>query len=87
MRGKDSGEPQSKLSLVSLDLDYLLFGHGCHACPGRFFVVNVIKAILAHILLDYDIKMANGGGCPESIWFGWASLPNTKPEVLFKKRA
>ncbi|KAF8718996.1 hypothetical protein AX14_011577 [Amanita brunnescens Koide BX004] len=58
------------------------------ACtPGRFFVVNVIKAILAHILLDYDIKMANGGGCPESIWFGWASLPNTKPEVLFKKRA
>jgi hypothetical protein len=30
MRGKE-GEPQSKHSLVSLDLDYLLFGHGRHA--------------------------------------------------------
>ena len=28
-------------------------------------MVNVIKAILAHILLNYDIKMANGGGRPE----------------------
>ena len=32
MRGKDTeGEPQSKHSLVSLDFDYLLFGHGRHA--------------------------------------------------------
>ena len=30
MRGKE-GEPQSKHSLVSLDLDYLLFGYGRHA--------------------------------------------------------
>ena len=30
MRGKE-GEPKPKHSLVSLDLDYLLFGHGRHA--------------------------------------------------------
>ncbi|KAF8662735.1 hypothetical protein AX14_007030 [Amanita brunnescens Koide BX004] len=85
MRGKE-GEPQSKHSLVSLDLDYLLFGHGRHACPGRFFVANELKAMLAHILLNYDVKMANGGGRPEDMWFGRSSLPNTKAEVLFRKR-
>ncbi|KAF8697278.1 hypothetical protein AX14_001385 [Amanita brunnescens Koide BX004] len=86
MRGEEDGELPSKHSLVSLDLDYLLFGHGRHACPGRFFVANEIKAMLAHILLNYDIKMANGGGRPENIWFGRSSLPNTKAEVLFRKR-
>ena len=33
MRGKE-GEPKSKHSLVSLDLDYLLFSHGRHAWYG-----------------------------------------------------
>ena len=103
MRGKE-GEAQSRHSLVSLNLDYVLFGHGRHAwyaylflvlanadyhiycSPGRFFAVNEIKAILAHILLNYDIKIANGGGRPENIWFGRYCLPNTKAEVLFRKR-
>jgi hypothetical protein len=31
MRGEEDGELPSKHSLVSLDLDYLLFGHGRHA--------------------------------------------------------
>ena len=42
--------------------------------------------MLAHILLNYDVKMANGGGRPENMWFGQTSLPNTKAEVLFRKR-
>ncbi|KAF8657579.1 hypothetical protein AX14_007845 [Amanita brunnescens Koide BX004] len=80
-------EESSKYSLVSLDIDYILFGHGRHACPGRFFVANELKTILAHILLNYDVKMANGDVRPESMWFGRAALPNTKAEVLFRKRA
>ncbi|KAF8691943.1 hypothetical protein AX14_002699 [Amanita brunnescens Koide BX004] len=86
MRGKE-GEPKSKHSLVSLDLDYLLFSHGRHACPGRFFAVNEIKAMLAHILLNYDVKLANDGGRPDNMWLGRASFANTKAEVLFRKRA
>ena len=43
--------------------------------------------MLAHILLNYDIKMANGGGRPDNIWLGRAALANTKAEVLFRKRA
>ena len=29
---------------------------------GRFFAASELKAILCHILLNYDVKMANGGG-------------------------
>ena len=54
--------------------------------PGRFFAVNELKAILAHILLNYDVKMADGGGRPENLWIGVSSLPNTEAEVLFRKR-
>ena len=103
MRAKE-GEAQSRHSLVSLNLDYVLFGHGryawyailswslakvdYHICcsPGRFFAANELKVMLAHILLNYDVKIANGGGRPENMWFGRSSLPNTKAEVLFRKR-
>ena len=57
-----------------------------YCSPGRFFAANELKAILAHILLNYDVKMANGGGRPENMWFGRSALPNTKAEMLFRKR-
>ena len=57
-----------------------------YCSPGRFFAANEVKAILAHILLNYDVKIANGGGRPENMWFGRYCLPNTKAEVLFRKR-
>ena len=38
MRGKE-GETQSRHSLVSLNLDYVLFGHGRHAWYAYAFLV------------------------------------------------
>ena len=45
-----------------------------------------MKAMFAYIVLNYDVKMANGGGRPENVWYGRSSLPDTKAEVLFRKR-
>ena len=42
--------------------------------------------MLAHILLNYDVKMADGGGRPDDMWFGRSALPNTKADMLFRKR-
>ncbi|KAF8639979.1 hypothetical protein AX17_001225 [Amanita inopinata Kibby_2008] len=75
-----------KHQMVSLDLDYLLFGHGCHACPGRFFAVTELKVMLAHILLNYDVKMADDGVRPATKWFGSSAMPDPCAEVLFRKR-
>ncbi|KAJ7930492.1 cytochrome P450 [Mycena leptocephala] len=42
--------------MVSTAPDHIIFGHGRHACPGRFFVAMEGKTMLAHILLNYDVK-------------------------------
>ncbi|KAM6503806.1 Cytochrome P450, partial [Amanita muscaria] len=50
---------------VTAGVDYIRFGHGRHGCPGRFFVKNEFKALLAHVLLKNDVKMA-GQDAPKS---------------------
>lgn len=35
----------------------LHFGHGKHACPGRFFAANEVKILLALILMRFDLRI------------------------------
>lgn len=37
--------------------NHIGFGHGNQACPGRFFATTMIKIILCHVLLKYDINV------------------------------
>ncbi len=53
--------------------------------PGRFFAVNEIKAILAHILVTYDIKLEEGKQAPRSSQINGARIPG-KANVMFRKR-
>ncbi|KAL1955895.1 hypothetical protein VTO42DRAFT_7968 [Malbranchea cinnamomea] len=46
--------------LVSPSPEHMGFGFGKHACPGRFFAANEVKIALCHILLKYDIRLAEG---------------------------
>ncbi|KZT08258.1 cytochrome P450 [Laetiporus sulphureus 93-53] len=76
----------TKHHMVSTSVDYLSFGHGRHACPGRFFAVNELKALLAHVVVTYDVRLGKEGELPSSTWFGPTLVPNTKAEVMFRKR-
>ncbi|KAJ7670599.1 cytochrome P450 [Mycena polygramma] len=42
--------------MVSTGTDHLVFGHGKHACPRRFFAAAELKTMLVHILMNYDVK-------------------------------
>jgi hypothetical protein len=53
--------------------------------PGRFFAVNEIKALLAHIIVTYDFKFEEGKGVPPDDRFGQFNSPG-ESDVLFKKR-
>lgn len=33
------------------------FGYGMHACFGRFFATHMIKILLAHLLVNYDLAV------------------------------
>ncbi|OOO06875.1 cytochrome P450 monooxygenase [Aspergillus flavus] len=45
---------------VSTSERHLGFGHGKHACPGRFFASSELKVALCHILMKYDFELAPG---------------------------
>jgi len=72
--------------LVATNLDYVPFGRGRHACPGRFFAANELKVMLAHLIITYDVKLENEGVRPPNFWFATACIPNRTGEVLFRKR-
>ena len=63
----------------------LAFGHGKHACPGRFFVSEEMKIILTFIILQYDIKCPEGESPPARISHAEFFYPDTSSKLLFKK--
>ncbi|KAI0060666.1 cytochrome P450 [Artomyces pyxidatus] len=77
----------TKHQLASTTPEYLAFAHGKHACPGRFFAANELKAMLAHILVTYDVKFPEGCSFkfPSDRFVGTACSPGSA-DLLFRKR-
>jgi cytochrome P450 len=82
MAGGDSGINQ----MIATNTSYIAFGIGRHSCPGRFFAANELKAMMAHLVLNYDIKLENEGVRPPDLWFINSRVPNPTAEILFRKR-
>ena len=59
----------------------LLFG----ISPGRFFAVNEIKALFAHILVTYDIKLEEGKEVPRGRYIAGMLFPGNA-NVMFRTR-
>jgi cytochrome P450 len=69
---------------VSTSADYLSFGHGRHACPGRFFAANELKLLLAYMVLNYDIEPLEKR--PDGKWVGTVCLPDMKATIKVRRR-
>ena len=54
--------------------------------PGRFFAANELKALLAYLVLNYDMKLGDDGKRPASIFYGTNVIPSPTGQVLFRKR-
>ncbi|KAK4078372.1 uncharacterized protein Triagg1_3388 [Trichoderma aggressivum f. europaeum] len=72
------------LGMVTTSPQHLAFGHGRHACPGRFFVAHELKLIMIHLLLNYDIKLV--GKMPEKQWIGGTIIPHLKAEIQIRRK-
>ncbi|KIJ13842.1 hypothetical protein PAXINDRAFT_80222 [Paxillus involutus ATCC 200175] len=75
-----------KHSYVSTTSEYLAFGHGKHACPGRFFSGTELKAMLAHVVLSYDIKLEDNTTRPCNLHVGIHIVAHPTAKVMFRKR-
>ncbi|GJE99722.1 cytochrome P450 [Phanerochaete sordida] len=72
--------------LVTTGADYIPFGHGKHACPGRFFAAMEMKAMLVFVVLHYDVKFAAEGVRPQNVTSVLSTQPHEEARVLFRNR-
>lgn len=84
-----TGSSSASASFVTISPASMHFGFGRQACPGRFFAVNTIKAIMSRIISEYDFKFEDrqAGKRPPNILVGEHIIPNTSTNVLFRKRS
>ncbi|KAL6354335.1 hypothetical protein LRP88_11664 [Fusarium phalaenopsidis] len=77
------------VSMVSTSPEFLPFGHGKHACPGRFLIDFELKMILAYVLRKYDIAFPEeyAGKRPPNVWMAEAVLPPEGVRIRIKRRA
>ena len=86
-----SGEKQANEYLKELQMTsamtgpgFLTFGHGRHACPGRFFAIQEIKLLVAHVILNFDFQHMDKR--PQNTWIGNTQIPPMKAMLTIRKR-
>ncbi|EQL00376.1 hypothetical protein G6O67_000650 [Ophiocordyceps sinensis] len=62
------------------------FGQGIHACPGRFLASSVVKAIMAEVIMKYDVRVPNASGRTELGNYGFLTLVDPETVLQFRKR-
>lgn len=77
---------ETRHQFVTTSPDNMTFGHGQHACPGRFFASNEIKILFCFLLLQYDWRFEPGYTPPEDIVFEMAITVSPDVQVQGRKR-
>lgn len=88
-REEDSSDKsKGSLSYVTTGVENLSFGHGKHACPGRFLVDFEIKMVLAYLLTNYDIELPAeyNGKRPKGPWVAEAMFAPAEGKIRVKRR-
>jgi len=89
----DSGN-ENRYQFVTTSPDSLAFGHGNHACPGRFFASNEIKVVLVEFLRNWEFRLkgvdgkgeGEGGRRPKNRVEGFAVSVDMGVEMEFRRR-
>jgi len=85
---KDEKSTAAPLSFVTTGVNFLPFGHGKNACPGRFLVDVELKMIVGYLVTHYDLKWPAeyNGVRPESKWMAEACMPPADGKIMVKRR-
>jgi hypothetical protein len=90
LRLRSQGGEGNKHQFVTTSTENLHFGHGMHACPGRFFASNEIKIVLVEMLRRYEVSLVNKErkeeARPKNMWFESQCMPDPYGKVYLRKR-
>jgi cytochrome P450 len=86
MRDPSNPGKTARVQMISTNPEYILFGFGKHACPGRFFAVNELKVIISHLILNYEVKFEKQRDYPPPSWSGQMYVPNQEAEIMIRKK-
>ncbi|KAL9110671.1 MAG: hypothetical protein Q9227_004848 [Pyrenula ochraceoflavens] len=76
---------ENRWQFVTTSPEHLAFGHGKHACPGRFFASNEIKVVMILLLMKYEWKQSDKGKAEDQhIGQDVTTDPNTT--VMYRTR-
>ena len=84
----DGGASAVAASFVTTSPEFLAFGHGKHACPGRFLVDFELKMIIAYVVRNYDMRFPDeyGGERPPNRWISEALFPPEGARIMVRRR-
>lgn len=73
------------LSMTSTGENFVSFGHGRHACPGRFLVQHELKMMLAYLTMNYEIPYLGGRSANQML--ATSIIPPPKATLKVRRRS
>ncbi|KAG8859852.1 hypothetical protein FRC20_011759 [Serendipita sp. 405] len=82
------GKGSKKYDMITPSPQFLAWGLGRHACPGRWYASMVVKHLMVYIITKYDVKLPDSakGKRPADWNFMGSCVPNMTTQLLFKRR-
>ena len=78
---------ENRYQFATTGPESMFFGHGKHACPGRFFAANEIKLFLVYLIMNYDVKLPEGMGRPANMPQALGGVrPDPEAKMLMRRR-
>ncbi|KAI0024027.1 cytochrome P450 [Xylariomycetidae sp. FL0641] len=85
LRKREDGDP-NRFHFASVSDDYLAFGAGFHACPGRFLAQDILKLMLIQLLTRYEFKIAGESQArPRDMPYNFSVMPNLAAKLLMRE--
>ncbi|KAL0257050.1 hypothetical protein SLS55_007860 [Diplodia seriata] len=81
---REEGLRLKQKGMVTTGDTHFPWGHGRHACPGRFFVAHELKMLLAYLFLNYDVKPL--AERPKTRWIGMNIVPAVDARIEVRRK-
>jgi cytochrome P450 len=66
--------------------EYMKFGFGRQACPGRHFAVGAVKIVMVRLLSEFEFKFPKDKGRPKTFTMDEYCFVDPTSKLMIRKR-